>query len=146
MGGFAEEVYCALLEAAKATERLEARPEEVIGSYLRAHQARPSRAEPLYELARYCRTRNDYALAFLFADAAARIPLPEGDVLFVPLDVYTWRIHDELSIAAYWTGRHELCRALGERLLNDRRVPETELGRIGENVSWARRALAARKA
>ena len=145
MGGFEEEAFCALYEAAKSAERIQAPRDVVIGSYLAAYQARPKRAEPLVDVARYCRVRGEHALAFLFAEAAARITSPIGELLFVALDVYAWRALDELAIAAYWTGRHELAREINERLLHDRRVPEADLARIRDNLGWAERGLAQRK-
>jgi glycosyltransferase involved in cell wall biosynthesis len=142
MGGFDEEVFSAVLEGAKAVERLGEPPEVVLPAYLRAHQTRPTRVEPLYELARYCRLRKDFALAWLFADAGAKIPLPQADLLFVPAEVYAWRIHDEHALAAYWTGRYELARTINERLLEGGQLPEGERARILDNLAWAKRALA----
>jgi glycosyltransferase involved in cell wall biosynthesis len=145
MGGFDEEVYSALVEAAKAADRLGEPAGVVLAAYLRAYQARPTRAEPLYELARYCRLRQDFALAWLFASAGVEIPPPEADVLFFPADVYAWRIHDEHALAAHWTGRYEIARAVNERLLKDRRLPETEVARIRDNLEWAERGLSERQ-
>ena len=145
MGGFPEEVFCALVEAARAAHRLGEPWETVLGAYLRAHEHRPTRVEPLYELALYCRLRKEYGLAWLFSDAGARIRFPTEDVLFVPSDVYAWRIHDEHSLAAFYTGRLELSREINERLLADPRVPAEQHARLRDNIGWADKALAAKK-
>ena len=63
MGGWNEEVWYSLLEVAKLSERLQLAPEIVTPLYLEAFQARPQRAEPLVELARFHREKKQFALA-----------------------------------------------------------------------------------
>lgn len=142
MGGSGEEVFIALLETAKAKQRLGDAPESVIESYLIASRARPTRAEPLYELARYCRLRKAFVEGWIYAEAAAKIPFPTGDTLFVPSSVYAWRALDELAQAAYWTGRYEVSRATSEQILGEALFPEDQRERLIDNLAWAERALA----
>jgi glycosyltransferase involved in cell wall biosynthesis len=141
MTGFVEEVFIAHLEAAKCTERLGDPVDAVTGAYLRAYASRPSRAEPLYELARYCRLRGDHALAWLFSSAAMAVPRP-NDTLFVASDVYTWRIRDEHALAAYYTARYEVAKRMTDELLSDPALPETERRRLLENLIFCMSALA----
>lgn len=138
MGGWGEEVFCAHLYAARLAARLERPAAEVMDRYLRAHESRPSRAEALGDLARYCRENGPrWPLAHLFAKAAARIPYP-SDILFVEFDWYNWRALDELAVAAYWTGEYEETMACCEQLLADGKLPEAQRERVTRNLEFAR--------
>jgi len=94
MGGWQEEVFSSLLEAAKCGERtLTAEPtdrevSEVLDAYLEAHAARPTRAEALFHAMRMCLERGQPALADSLAPAWRAIPLPVSDVLFVERNAY----------------------------------------------------------
>lgn len=132
MGGWDEEVWYSLYQTAVLHERLGAPPDEVTAAYLRAFDARPSRAEPLVQLARYHRVRGAYPLALLFARSAARVPRPP-DLLFVDVAAYAWRALDELSIAAFYAGDVDDGRAAADRLLAESLFPESERARIVAN-------------
>jgi hypothetical protein len=95
--------------------------DEGAGALLRAYNERPTRAEPLYELARQYRLAGMNRLAWMFADAASKIPKP-ADILFVEDNVYSHGIDEELSISAYYTGEHERGMAACERLLSNPRA------------------------
>ncbi|HYP86984.1 MAG TPA: glycosyltransferase, partial [Polyangiaceae bacterium] len=103
MGGWVEEAYMAQLEAGRMAAKLELAEEVVLREYLDAYEMRPTRAEPLHDLARYFRRKSQYGKAFVFARTGADIPRPE-DSLFVAQEVYDWRMLDELGVAAYWVG------------------------------------------
>lgn len=135
MGGWEEEQWYALFQIAVLHERNHASPQQVREAYLAAYAARPQRAEPLCELARYHRERADYALATVFALQAAQIPQP-ADILFVDTQVYAWRALDELAVSAFYTPHRELGRAALQRLLTERRYPEAQAQRIEANVSF----------
>lgn len=139
MGGWDEEVFSSLLEAAKLREALGQPFDAVHSAYLRAYEARPRRAESLYELARYCRLQRRFALACVFATAACETARPE-DALFVAESVYRWRARDELGVSAYHAGRIALSRACNEQLLASGAVPEHDLPRIRDNLRWCERA------
>ena len=55
---------------------------DVEDAYLKAWQFRPTRAEPLYAIAFRYRVEQRYRFAYLFAESAAKIPLPEEDRIF----------------------------------------------------------------
>lgn len=138
MGGWGEEVFCAHLYAARLAARLERPAAEVMDRYLRAHESRPSRAEALGDLARFCRDNGPrWPLAHLFAKTAARIPYP-SDILFVEFDWYNWRALDELAVAAYWTGEYEEASACCEELLAGGKLPEAQRERVNRNLEFAR--------
>jgi glycosyltransferase involved in cell wall biosynthesis len=144
MGGFAEEVFYSLLQRARCLERLGRTWDEVAGAYLSCWQSRPTRAEPLYELARKSRLDGRNHLAYLFASRAARVPFPEEDVLFIATDVYRWRIVDELSISAFYVGELDESLRLATELLEGDALPEAERARVVTNRDHSVRALAER--
>lgn len=138
MGGFDQEVYCAYFYLAVCAEELQYDESFVIRAYLRAYEDRPIRAEPLHELARYCRLRGSWPLAYLFAKAAAAIPHPGlEESLFVYEQVYTWRALDEWAVAASWTGRWRETKELCERLLANAALPAIEHPRVQRNLDLA---------
>jgi glycosyltransferase involved in cell wall biosynthesis len=141
MVGFVEEAFDSLLEIGRLVERAGADFDDVHRAYLAAWENRPTRAEPLYELARYCRTQNRFAIGRMAAWQAMAIPRP-ADLLWVLEDVYTWRCHDEYAVAAYWTGAYAECRRVCRQLIDSGKVPPAELDRVRANLSHAQQALA----
>lgn len=135
MGGWDEEAWQARYQAAQVVERMGQPAANVQRAYLEAFNARPSRAEPLVQLARWHRQRQEWPLAFLFARAAAVVPRP-ADHLFLEEAVYAWKADDELSIAAWYSGARDEGRRAAARLLAQRRFPESERARIEENAAW----------
>ncbi len=136
MGGWAEEVYCAMFEVARLSERTGAAVPEIVEAYLQAWNYRPRRAEPLCELARLFRQAGKHAVAHLFAQRAASMPRPD-DRLFVDSGVYRWRALDELSVASYWIGDPDTATRLTNRLL-DGELPAHERPRIERNAELFR--------
>jgi tetratricopeptide (TPR) repeat protein len=108
LGGWTEEHFCALYEIGKLTGDIE--------RLLAAWSFRPSRAEPLYEIAWRMRHRAFWAAAHVVAERGQRIPMSE-DALFVHRWVYEWGCEFELSIAAWHLGEIEQARESSDRLL-----------------------------
>lgn len=137
LGGFDQEVYCALLEAARLALRLGRPDAEIIARFLRAYEARPSRVEALGELAVYFRTQGRrWPLAHLFASKALEVPLSD-DALFVEHPWHQWRCLDELAIAAYWLGDYTASRAACEQLLRGAHLPAEQRPRVIANLNFA---------
>lgn len=143
MPGWEEENWFALFQAACLAEALKRPWAEVTDRYLAAFQARPQRAEPLVELARGERERNQLPRAFVFALAASQIPRPPSDILFVDESCYGWRAMDELAVAAYWVGRYELSRDSCNALLAGNTLPAEHRDRVKGNLDFALGKLAA---
>jgi len=135
MGGWEEERWYAQFRAAQLAELLGLPPAEVREGYLMAYQARPVRAEPLYELARYERQRGEFALAYLFARQAVAIT-QTPDTLFVDASVYAWRAADEFVISSYYTGFVAQGREVLRRLLAEGKFPASERARIEANRAF----------
>lgn len=144
MGGWQEEVFYSLLRRGSCLTLIGEPWERALGAYLEAWEARPQRAEPLYEIARHYRLADQFELGYLFASRAAEIPYPEDDQLFIAADVYGWRARDELSICAYYTRRVQQSFELATALLADRALPEPERQRVEANRGFCAPALAER--
>jgi len=142
--GWEEERFIAQLEAGRICSRLERSESEVLGEFLSAYSLRATRAEPLYELARYYRIRESYAMASLFAKAGVQTPRPD-DRLFVVESVYSWQLLDELAVAAYWIGdfttAKSACETLLERAGAGLAIPDADLERIRSNLVESNGAL-----
>lgn len=140
MQGWPEENFVAQYRAGKVAIALNKAYPEIADLFLKAYEMRPARgAEPLYQLAVYCRNKNWYAQAYLFAKAGSQITYPT-DTLFVEKDIYDWRILDELAIAAYWTGHYQESKALCETLLA-LPVSQADAERIEKNLDFALQKL-----
>jgi tetratricopeptide (TPR) repeat protein len=136
-GGWDEEVWRSRLEMARLKEQL-ARPfEELLATFLEVYDLRPTRSEPLADAARILRGKNLFSVAYLFAKQAAAIPMPQ-DRLFVEAECYSFRALDELSIAAYWTGRFQECEQICVKLLETDVVPLQHTPRVIANRDFAR--------
>ena len=68
---------------------------------LRAYAYRPSRAEPLYKLARYFREQSQHYKAYQYVEMGTAIE-PTSDVLFVESDVYKGLFEYERSILDFY--------------------------------------------
>ncbi|HOV20509.1 glycosyltransferase [Ottowia sp.] len=139
MGGWDEEAWHALYQAAKLLDRLQGPPAEVQAAYLAAFEARPTRAEPLVELARHHRERQQHALAALVAQWAVAMPRP-ADRLFVEPAVYDWRALDELAVSGFYarspelkTAGHAAMRRLMERI---DALPDEVRARVRANAGF----------
>jgi tetratricopeptide (TPR) repeat protein len=140
MGGWEEEVWYSLYQAAKLAVILQERETEVVHAFLRAFDARPARAEPLCYLARYLRQQKRYALAHLFATKAASLAMPD-DLLFVDSAVYEWCAKDEQAVASYYLGAHDEAIRINRELLELPSLPETRRTRIQNNLRLSQLAV-----
>lgn len=134
MVGWEEEGWYAEFEAAKLTEQLGCSSHETTGAYLAAFQRRPTRAEPLYYLAKYHRCKNEHHIAYLVASRGVQIPKP-ADALFVNASVYEWRMLEEKALSAYYVGEIGEGRLILEGLIQ-RNIPEADKQRMIENLRW----------
>ena len=141
MGGWDEEVFYAAYRAAEVMEAAGEPWPLVEAAYLRAWSRRPTRAEPLHAIARHHRVNADYAAGHLFAERAARLPLPAGDLLFVRDDVYQWRALDEQAVCASWIGRHAETVAICQNLLARSDLPDDDRQRIAANRDLAAKQM-----
>lgn len=136
MGGWHEEVYVALLEAAKLTECI--RPFDsttVESAYLKAVNFYPKRAEALYHLIVYCRNRKFYDKAYFFSRIALSISKPK-EGLFIETACYDWKLSDELAISAYYVGKQEEAKIINTNLLKRTDLSQADKERITQNLQF----------
>lgn len=100
LGGWAEEVWSAMHSLAVCHRDL-----GHIGEFLRhaiaAYNFRPSRAESLYDIAKYFREKGENAASLIFSEAGMKLPV-STDALFVNDYVYRQGLKDEFSICAFY--------------------------------------------
>ncbi len=113
--------------------------------YLRAYELRPTRAEPLCELANWLRDdkQKRFDLAVMVASRAAKIPIPKGDALFMVPTVYEFGALEELAIALYWSGDKAQAKTTYEEILP--RVPKAYRPHIEAMIALCVRDLGAGK-
>lgn len=103
MGGWDEEVWNSRVNYGECL--LELKDEGgFIREMLAAYNQRPTRAEPLYQLAKFYRERGQNEAALLILDTALKIPYP-SDSLFVNDYVYKSGLRQEFSVCAYYVER-----------------------------------------
>ncbi|OBI79970.1 glycosyl transferase [Mycobacterium asiaticum] len=134
MQGWDEEVFYSLLRVAASMAELGEPWAQVQHSYLKAWENRPSRAEPLYAIARWYRRQQRYQPAYMFAKRAAEIPYPEDDIVFVAADVYNWRALDEQAVCASWINKKAEAFALWRRVLARSDIPDDDRKRMAANL------------
>jgi glycosyltransferase involved in cell wall biosynthesis len=140
MGGWQEEAWYALYQAARLLDQMSAPHGEVLAAYLEAYNKDPGRAEPLYWLARRERLAGRYGAATVFARAGLVLPYPKS-ILFVERDVYEWKLMDELAISTWWAGGREESARWCSRLLNSPTLPIGERARVRKNLEFGQNRM-----
>ena len=106
---------------------------------LTAFDQRPQRAEPLYDMARFCRERGMNAASLLFSEAGMAVPKPDSDALFVEDFIYSAGLKEEFALAAYYASEPAR-KARGWKLCNwlalARTVPEESRNRARSNLRF----------
>lgn len=87
MGGCEEEVFMSLYIIGGLQDLLNYPSQTVIQSYTKAYLFRPTRAEPLFWLAKHYEKQGNYLMGYLIAEFALKIPLPQ-DNLWVQYGIY----------------------------------------------------------
>jgi glycosyltransferase involved in cell wall biosynthesis len=117
MGGWVEEVYISLYMIAKIKNAMNKPEEEIVNAYLKAWEYRPVRLEAAYNLIRYLVSKKRYFLGLTIAGMCMRMH-PCEDILFVESDIWSWKMSDEYSVLAYYTGNikeaYYSCRGIVE--------------------------------
>lgn len=132
LGGAQEEVAVCKRKMALAKMLNEDSFENCRDAMLDAWEYRPSRAEPLYDLARLCRKYNKPSQGMLFARQCYQTPYPKHDRLFIHSFIWEWAALDELAQASYNVGQYEAAAGMFIELLE--KVPKSELERTLYNL------------
>jgi glycosyltransferase involved in cell wall biosynthesis len=134
MGGWDEEIWFSYFRIAILKAIQEQTWEEVKQAYLEAFEYRPHRAEPLYEIARVCRSMGRPRQAYIYARMGSEIQYPNQDILFIAKDVYDWKMIDEFGSVAFYIGDYMNGLGACQRLLSENKFPESERERIVNNL------------
>jgi glycosyltransferase involved in cell wall biosynthesis len=142
MGGWQEEAYYSIYRIALCKAMQEKPWPEVQQAFLDAYNYRPCRAEPLYHIAQVYRQKfNMPVLAFMFARAAADIPFPSQDILFVADAIYKYALLDEIAATAFYAGYPVIGYEACMKLLQENNLPKSEVPRIQSNLESYRKVL-----
>ncbi len=117
-GGWDQEIWYAHYREGLSLLAL-GREAEGVGTLIAAYQRRPSRAEPLVNLASHHRERGRSHAALMFARQASLIPLPTTG-LFVWADAHLKAPLREIAISAYYTEHQDEGVAAAEKLVGAR--------------------------
>jgi glycosyltransferase involved in cell wall biosynthesis len=138
MGGWNEEVYYSYFQAARIKKLLGAPYEEFMPLYVKAYGSFPHRVEALYDLVSYCRLNKKYFEGYLFGKTAFEI-LNKGfkGVLFLEKSVHEYKLYDEFSVCAYWSGHFQDCLNCCKKLLKEKKMPESMKDRVKKNMVYS---------
>ena len=143
LGGWSQEVCISLYHAAQLKEALGREDTDIIGTYLKAYEADPKRAEPLHGAMEYCRRTGKHHQGYLIGKHAIALPEPVG-ALFVASWIYDYGLLEEYSVHAFRSGHYEACLDAIERLLEEGKIPQSAHERLRENARIAQENLKAR--
>ncbi len=104
LGGWREEMWYAQWQMAQCL-RERGDVDGFVREALVAYQARPHRAEPLYDLAKHYRNAGMNELAALYAEEGLALPWPKQDALFIDDWVYAHGLAEEMSISGFYARR-----------------------------------------
>lgn len=105
LGGWDEEVWNAHVKYAYCLLKM-GDEAAYVHEMLRAYERRPSRAETLYDLARFYREKPDRQhTSLLFSTMGMKLKRP-GDLLFVNEEVYRTGMREEFAICAGYDNNH----------------------------------------
>ena len=114
MGGWDEELWYSLYQVARLQHRLGFAWALVLDAYLRAYELRPTRVEPIYQIARFYRENGRYHLGYLFSRAVIDAPYPE-DLLFIERSIYEHELKREYALCSEQVGKRDEALPQNER-------------------------------
>lgn len=116
LGGWSEEVFYAHLNLGHAYKSI-GQNEMAICTWMNGYNTHPTRAETIYEIAKYYRENGKNKIGMAFALLGKGIPYPKNDTLFIHNDVYETGLDYEISILGYYNGYPNLHKII-HRLMN----------------------------
>jgi glycosyltransferase involved in cell wall biosynthesis len=143
LGGWHEEVWYALYQAAVIEARLE-RWDAALHTFLAAHELDPSRAEPLLRVGAYYLKSGQHQLAHEFLRRATEIPEPGVERLFVERPAYHVTRWFEYAVACHHVGDHAGAIATTSELLRSPALPADLIAPATHNRRLSLDAIAGR--
>jgi glycosyltransferase involved in cell wall biosynthesis len=123
MGGCEDEVFYSLYRIGLLQRSLKFPQETFQKSFSDAYRFRPSRAEPLFELAGSFIESGNYPLGYLVAKLAASIPLPSIDGLLIENWIYEWGALLQFYACALELKKFDEAHEAGQKLLTIKNLP-----------------------
>jgi glycosyltransferase involved in cell wall biosynthesis len=127
LGGWDEEVWYARYRYAQCLKKQD-KIQDYFWEMTQAYAHRPSRIEPMYDLARFFRDRGNNHISLLFSEVGMAMP-PSNDLLFV--ENHTTDLREEFAICAYYDERR---RRTGGKEANKLALAGSEQAR--SNLYW----------
>lgn len=131
-GGWEEEQYISLLEAAKCRMVRRRNGHKTENLLSLAVNLRPQRFEAVYYLIRYYRMKENYQIGYSLGVGYIDREICK-DLLFMDRSIHKWKIWDELAICAFYVNDKKLYKELYQRILNED-VPLLTRNRIQEDL------------
>ena len=141
LGGWEEECYYSLFRVCLVAMQQNKPWIEIQEKLLAAYDFRPCRAEPLHIISRYLRMNNRQRSAYMFAKQAASLPYPQQDILFIDTGIYKWMCIDEVAATAFSVHDYKLGLECCKILLQEDRLPASEIERVKANMTTYELAL-----
>lgn len=144
MGGWDQEVFWSMYCVGRLQALLQMSPEVIINSFCKAYQFRPSRAEPLYQLADYYNRTENYSLGYMVSKFALSIPNPH-DGIFLEHWVYEYGILLQLANSAYFMGKYEEALDISKNILKNEKVSLDVKKSVEGNIAHLKSILSSRQ-
>ena len=132
-GGWNEEIYISLYEAARIKEILKYPSDDIIQTYLKASEYCIDRIEALHGAAKVCRLNNKVNQAYIIGKQARSLN-KKLNGLFVQEWIWDWGMDDEFSLACYWTNRFEEGYEVIRRLIHT--APADQRERLTNGIKF----------
>lgn len=140
MGKWDQEVFYSLWQIARIQDWLDMEQEIVTTSYITAFTNRPSRVEPLNDLAKYYLKHEEFEKAYQIASIGKKIP-QTTDQLFVEQAAYDYDMDLQYSVAAYWIGKYQECRDICHHLLAKSNLSSSVRSVVEANLDFANKKI-----
>ena len=96
---------------------------QAMSTFLDAYQRRPTRVEPLFQIAEHYQKCQQHHVAMIFLQFASQIPYPKDDILFVEERLYTYAIHFAIALSAFYTKEFQAGYMALEKMMRVKNKP-----------------------
>ncbi|NGX37565.1 MAG: SPBc2 prophage-derived glycosyltransferase SunS [Chlamydiae bacterium] len=123
MGGWDQEIFLAKYEIGRMQQLLDYDTETFTKSYCEAYLCRPTRMEPLFQIASHYRKKGNFFMGFIFSALGLEHPVPD-DQGYVEEWIYDYGLLLEHAICTYWIGNYEESLESCSKLLTKPHLPD----------------------
>ena len=140
-GGWYEEMYYSYFQRGLCKVKRGDDFWNYLGDLYQSYAYHNKRLEGLFELVRRCRMEKKYLLGYRLGKAAMRNDYPKQDALFISSEVHTWMFLDELSMCAFYAGKHKKAIEIVTKIINEKRCPENQMQRMHQHLQLYQEGL-----